>query len=63
MRVRTVNARDLFRDGPDVKHTANGTAKVAKTHRKIKNIAFIVNFMTSFHLHDFHKRESLVRNS
>jgi hypothetical protein len=57
--VRTVNAQGLFRDGPEVKLMANGTAKAAKMHRKIKNIAFVVNFMISFHLRDFYKRNKI----
>ena len=59
MGVRTVNAQGLFRDRPDAKRTANGTAKVAKAHRKIKNTAFVVNSITSSHLHDFYKPEKI----
>jgi hypothetical protein len=42
-----------FKVKPEMRHTATGTAKVAKRHRKTKKTAFFVNFKTSSHLPDF----------
>lgn len=45
----TVDAPDLLRDSPRVKHTrVKGAAKAPKRHRKIKKTAFVVNFMLRF---------------